>query len=86
MPTLSAFYGITVRMYYDDHNPPHFHAFYGDRAAKISIDSLEVISGSLPRRAFRLLHEWATLNKLMLLQNWTLAVNHKPLILIEPLE
>lgn len=33
MPTISMFYGIVIRMYYDDHNPPHFHAFYGDYKA-----------------------------------------------------
>lgn len=42
MPTICVFYGITVRMYYDDHNPPHFHAFYGESAAKVAIDNGEI--------------------------------------------
>lgn len=33
MPTISMFYGIVIRMYYDDHNPPHFHAFFGEYEA-----------------------------------------------------
>ena len=38
MPTISMFYGIIIRMYYDDHNPPHFHAFYGDYKAVFNFD------------------------------------------------
>lgn len=33
MPEISRFYGIIIRMYYEDHNPPHFHAVYGDDEA-----------------------------------------------------
>jgi hypothetical protein len=45
MPTISQFYGITIRMYFDDHPPPHFHAYYGSDAAKIEIDTLRVSEG-----------------------------------------
>ncbi|MCT8342979.1 MULTISPECIES: DUF4160 domain-containing protein [Photorhabdus] len=51
MPTISEFFGILIRMYYDDHNPPHFHAYYGEHEAIISIETLEVMEGSLPKRA-----------------------------------
>nr|HQI76050.1 DUF4160 domain-containing protein [Candidatus Latescibacterota bacterium] len=51
MPELSRFFGITVRMYYNDHEPPHFHVFYGDFEALIEVGSLHVFRGSLPRRA-----------------------------------
>jgi len=86
MPTICTFYGITVRMYYDDHNPPHFHAFYGDSAAKLRIDNMDIIAGALPPRALQLLREWAGLNKSLLMKNWLLAVNHERLITIQPLE
>ncbi len=43
MPTLSVFYGIVIRMYDDDHTPPHFHAIYGEYEAKIAIDTQQVI-------------------------------------------
>jgi hypothetical protein len=46
MPTLSIFFGIVIRMYYDDHPPPHFHAIYGEHEAKIGIETLELIDGS----------------------------------------
>ena len=54
MPTLSIFFGIVIRMYYDDHAPPHFHAIYGEFEAHIGLDPLEVIKGKLPRRGARL--------------------------------
>jgi len=57
MPTISVFFGITIRMYFDDHGPSHFHAYYGEYAAKFDIESLEVVAGSLPRTAARLVTE-----------------------------
>jgi len=54
VPTISTFFGIVIRMYYDDHGPPHFHAYYGEDMALISLETLEVLQGRLPRRAMSL--------------------------------
>ena len=86
MPTISLFFGIAVRMYYRDHPPPHFHAYYQDHEARIAIDNLEVISGYLPRRALALVVEWAELHYQELQANWTSAEQRKPLSDIDPLE
>jgi hypothetical protein len=86
MPTISRFFGITIRMYYDDHAPPHFHAYYGNSAAVIEIEDLEVREGKLPRRALALVLEWAADHRGELLENWQLAEDHQPLNDIEPLE
>jgi hypothetical protein len=51
MPELSRFYGIVVRMYFDDHLPPHFHAHYGEHSALINIQTMAVFAGQLPPRA-----------------------------------
>ena len=52
MPTISMFYGIIIHMYIrGEHNPPHFHALYGEYEAVVDIQKLEVIDGRLPRRA-----------------------------------
>ncbi len=51
MPTISLFFGIIIRMYYDDHAPPHFHAYYQEHSVVVLIDTLEVRDGRLPRRA-----------------------------------
>lgn len=86
MPTLSVFFGITVRLYYDDHVPPHFHAYYGDQAALIEIATLRVLEGRLPRRALALVLEWATQHRDELAENWVKAERHEPLNRIDPLD
>lgn len=86
MPTISRFFGITIRMYFNDHEPPHFHAAYGEHGAEYSIDQLEVLEGGLPRRAHALVLEWAVEHRPELRQNWQLAREHKPLNQILPLE
>jgi hypothetical protein len=86
MPTLSTFFGVTIRMYFDDHAPPHFHASYQERSAQISIETLAVLQGSLPRRALGLVVEWAFAHRQELRENWTRAVAHEPLLPIDGLE
>ena len=73
MPTISAFYGVVIRMYWADHAPPHFHALYGDEEALINIRTLTVIRGRLPVRAFALILEWARLHRDDLLEDWVLC-------------
>ena len=70
MPELCRFHGIIIRMYHDDHNPPHFHAVYGGDEAAIGIDRLDVLEGRLPRRAMSLVTEWAKLHQRELHQAW----------------
>lgn len=73
MPEISRFLGIVIRMFYGDHNPPHFHAVYGDYDASFSIETLEVIEGRLPPRVKGLVIEWATLHQAELMENWVLV-------------
>jgi len=73
-------------MYYNDHNPPHFHAKYGDCEAVIAIESGEVIDGRLPPRVLGLVQEWREHHKRELAEDWSLAQDRKPLKKIEPLE
>jgi hypothetical protein len=63
MPEISRFYGIVIQMYYGDHPPPHFHVSYAGQVAKIDIDTLALIDGSLPARARGLVTEWASLHQ-----------------------
>jgi hypothetical protein len=73
MPTIAWFYGIAIRMYVRDHTPPHFHAIYGENEAFVSIDSGDVIEGSLPPRAARLVKEWTLARQGQLRENWNRA-------------
>ena len=54
MPELCRIYGISIRLHFRDHNPPHFHALYGEHEAVIEIRSISVVEGRLPARARRL--------------------------------
>jgi hypothetical protein len=86
MPEISRFFGILIKMFFDDHNPPHFHAFYGEDQVLVDIRTLSVFAGSLPPRALGLVIEWATLHREELLENWRRAGNHEPLVGIDPLK
>lgn len=86
MPRLSAFYGIVIYMYFADHNPPHFHAIYGEHEALIAISDGSVIGGALPRTAGKLVHQWLEIHKDELETNWRRAQVPDSLVPIEPLE
>lgn len=75
MPIISSFYGIDIKMYFRDHFPPHFHAFYAEFSAEIAIHDLSVLAGGLPRRAMALVQEWADVHRSQLLDEWEKAWN-----------
>lgn len=72
MPEVSRFYGIIIKMYYNqtEHNPPHIHAEYGEFRSIIDIINIKEIEGNLPKIAKRLVIEWTRMNKNILLQMW----------------
>jgi len=73
MPEISRFFGIIIRMYAEPgipHHRPHFHAYYQDHIAIYSVDTVERISGSLPRRQQRVVEAWAELHQDELMENW----------------
>jgi hypothetical protein len=86
VPTISAFYGIIIRMYWNegDHNVPHFHAEYGEHVASVGMNG-EVLAGTLPSRVQRLVREWSQLHQDELFANWVRARNNEPLETIDPL-
>ncbi|HYG64388.1 MAG TPA: DUF4160 domain-containing protein [Thermoanaerobaculia bacterium] len=86
MPEICRFYGIIIRMYFDDHAPPHFHAEYGEREILMDINTLAVIAGKLPPKAMGLVVEWATLHQEELRLTWQRARGYEPLGKIAPLE
>jgi hypothetical protein len=72
-------------MYWNDHNPPHFHAQYGEHEVIISLNGV-VMEGKIPRRALSMVLEWLALHRDELLENWTRSKQRKSLLPIEPLE
>lgn len=73
MPTIAIFAGIVVQMYFEDHDPPHFHVVYADRRALVRIEDGAILRGSLPRRQERLVRLFATMRRAELLENWSHA-------------
>ena len=73
MPSVSRFFGIVIYFYFNDHNPPHFHAVYAEYSAEILINDLSVDVGYLPSRALGLVIEWAQTHKSELLENWKIS-------------
>lgn len=62
MPEICRFYGIVIKMFFDNHNPPHFHAEYGSEEVVLDINNLAIIAGELSPRALGLVAEWAALH------------------------
>jgi hypothetical protein len=81
MPEISRFYGIVIRMYFREHNPPHFHAEYQDYEAIVNIQTGEV-TGKMSRRALKMIYEWLDSHKDELMENWQRGIENK----IEPLD
>ncbi len=85
MPIISRFYGIIIAMYFNDHNPPHFHAKYSGGEARFDFEG-KILEGELPARATKFVQEWISLHKQELEDNWTRAQNGQSLNHISPLE
>lgn len=86
MPEVSRFFGISIRFYYNDHDPAHFHAVYGEFEALIEIDTLSILRGQLPRRAMALVLEWAALHRGELRADWDKARLGEMPSAIDPLD
>ena len=85
MSELCRFGGIVVRIYNREHNPPHFHAVYGDDEALIEIETLALYSGKLPPRQMREVLEWAEARQRELRVAWRQGQERRPMGKIEPL-
>ena len=85
MPEISRFYGIAIKMFHNDHQPPHFHAEHGEDQVIVAIETLGVIAGRLRPRAMGLVMEWASQHQGELRHVWEQARNQQPLDQVEPL-
>lgn len=81
MPEICRFLGIVISMYFDEHNPPHFHVRYNEYRAVIDIRNFNLLDGHLPARVRGLIEEWAEQHQEELLLMWVSKDFHK----VEPL-
>ena len=84
MPEISRFYGVVIKLFHNDHQPPHFHAEYGGKQMVVAIDTLAIITGQLPRRT-GLVMEWASEHQDELRHIWQQARNQESLDRVDPL-
>ena len=88
MPTISMFYGIIIRMYFEDneqHHLPHIHAEYAEHEAVIDIQNGEVLEGTLPIKKLKMVQAWVAIHEEDLMADWKLAIEHEHLFKIAPL-
>jgi hypothetical protein len=89
VPELCRFFGIIIRMFSEvgaQHHTPHFHAYYQEEVGIFSIDPVELITGSLPKRQRRLVEAWAELHQQELMADWDTLQEGKTPQPIEPLK
>ena len=86
MPVISIFYGIVIQMFWSDHAPPHFHALYAEHEVLIDIQTLEIMKGSMPRRALAMILEWAQEHRSELMEDWELCSHKQHPRKISPLQ
>jgi len=86
MPIISQFYGIIIRMFFDDHAPPHFHAEYAEYEIVVTIQPIRILQGDAPRRVTSMVLEWAALHQEELMADWQKCKELKALESIPPLD
>ena len=86
MPIISTFFGIIIRMFYDEHNPPHIHVEHQGKKAVLDFRG-NILRGDIgSRTALRLTREWIDIHQLELREDWDLAQTGRQIKKIEPLD
>ena len=86
MPIISAFFGIVIRMFYREHEPPHFHAEYQGQQARFDFDGKMMAGEISSKTARRLIKQWASAHRGELEANWKKMKEGRTLERIAPLE
>ena len=86
MPAISIFFGIVIKMYFNDHRPPHFHAEYQARKGVCDFNGRMIVGNIESKTALSLIKKWAIRHKHELMVNWKNVEMKKPLNQIAPLE
>ncbi len=86
MPTICMFRGIKIFINWNDHMPPHFHASYGGEEVLVSINDIEVLEGTFPKKQLKMLLGWAAFHQEELKENWELAAKQQELFAIDPMK
>ena len=83
MPVISVFFGIIIRMWHDDHPPPHIHVSYQGFEALVEIGTGRISKGKLPVKAAQLVTSWCSSHYSELMANWQRGENFEPMQMIQ---
>jgi len=86
MPVISAFFGMLIRVFHADHEPPHIHVQYGEYEAIVEIKTGNVLKGKLPRRLSGMVKKWLELRRSEVMKAWEDARAHRMPHKVKPLE
>ena len=86
MPEISRFFGIIIRMFYNDHGSPHFHVEFGEKKAKLDFRGNILLGDLGSKTALKLVREWIDIHQAELEEDWELAREGKQIKKIDPLE
>lgn len=86
MPIISMFFGIIIRMFYNEHEPPHFHAEYQGQRGTFDLSGYMRVGNIQSKTALRLIKEWTLLHRAEIETNWQRMKVGQPLEGIEPLQ
>jgi len=86
VPYVSMFFGIIIRMFHNDHPPPHFHAEYQGQRGVFDFAGNMIKGNIRSKTAQGLIKEWTFLHQKELLDNWNKAVDGTQLDKIAPLD
>jgi hypothetical protein len=79
MPTVAIVEGVKIRFFTNEHPPPHYHAIFAEHRARIGIESLRVLNGSLPPAKLAAVVSWAEPRRQTLMDTWyTVVAKQKP--------
>ena len=81
MPTIATVFGMTIKMFYNDHQPPHFHVFAPNFTAYVELTDIAIrqVRGQMRRRDAVIIEGWARDHLAELWENWTRARQKRPL-------
>jgi len=85
MPEISRFLGIVIKMYFDDHDPPHIHAYYQNFKATFNIRTGQMIDGKFPPKQAAYVTAWTLIHEKELMANWKSLISGKNATKVDPL-
>ena len=77
MPTVAIIDGIRIMFFWNDHPPPHFHVEFAEHRGQVSIETMELMEGSLPAAKLATIRTWGESHREELMECWEKCRNNE---------